>query len=150
MNLREKIDKDFVSARKEKNDSVVSALGMLRAAILNQEISLRPKELTEDDILKVVRSEVKKRKDSITEYEKGKRDDLASKEKEEVDILSNYLPKEMEESELREIIKKQIKESGATGASDFGKVMGLVMKATAGRASGEMVQKIVKESLLEK
>jgi len=149
MTLKEQIEKDFVLARKEKNEAVVSTLGMLRAAILNAEIAGGRKEFGDDDILKVLSSEVKKHKDSIVEYEKGGRADLVSKEKAEMDILVKYLPAELPEEELRKVVEEKVREFGAASPGDFGKVMGTVMKAAGGRANGEAVSKIVKE-LLEK
>ncbi|MFZ5363866.1 MAG: GatB/YqeY domain-containing protein [Patescibacteria group bacterium] len=150
MNLKEQIEKDLVTARKEKSEAVVSTLGMLRAAILNAEIAGGRKEFSDEDVIKVINSEVKKHKDSITEYEKGDRGDLASKEKAELDILTKYLPAELPEEELRKIVEEKIGELGASGPGDFGKVMGAVMKAAGGQASGDAVSKIVKGFLEQK
>jgi uncharacterized protein YqeY len=147
MNLRGQIENDFINARKEKNEAKVSVLGMLKAAILNSEIAARPKEFTEEDVLKVVMSEVKKHKDSISEYEKGGREDLVSKEKSEMEILAQYLPAQMSEEELKKIVADKIQEIGASGQGDFGKVMGAVVRAAAGRASGDAVSRVVKEML---
>ena len=149
MTLKEQIEKDFVGARKEKNEAVVSALGMLRAAILNAEIAGGRKEFADEDVQKVIVSEVKKHKDSIADYEKGGRADLVSKEKAEMEILVKYLPAELPEDELKKIVEEKIKELGSSGPGDFGKVMGAVMKAAGGRAGGDAVSKMVKE-LLEK
>jgi hypothetical protein len=147
MSLREKIEKDFIGARKEKNEAVVSTLGMLKAAIQNAEIAGMRKEFTDEDVLKVINSEVKKHKDSIVEYEKGGRVDLAEKEKKEMEILAQYLPAQIGEEEIKKIAEEKIKELGATGPGDFGKVMGAVMKAAGGRAGGDAVGKVVKELL---
>ncbi|OGF20784.1 hypothetical protein A2316_04245 [Candidatus Falkowbacteria bacterium RIFOXYB2_FULL_38_15] len=169
MSIKEKIEKDFIEARKEKNETMVSVLGMLKAAILNGEIAARParqasqphacisgqdagvaggpKEFGEDDILKVIGSEVKKHKDSIGEYTKGGREDLALKEKQEMEILMKYLPAQMTEEELKKIVEDKIKDLDAKGAGDFGKVMGAVVKIVAGRAGGDTMSKIVKEIL---
>jgi len=149
MTLKEQIEKDFVGARKEKNEAVVSTLGMLRAAILNAEIAGGRKEFANEDVQKVIVSEVKKHKDSIADYEKGGRADLVSKEKAEMEILVKYLPAELPEDELKKIVEEKIKELGASDPGDFGKVMGAVMKAAGGRAGGDAVSKMVKE-LLEK
>lgn len=150
MILKEQIEKDFVGARKEKNEAVVSTLGLLRAAILNAEIAGGRKEFGDDEVIKVINSEVKKHKDSIADYEKGGRAELASKEKSEMEILAKYLPAELPEDELRKIVEEKIKELGASGPGDFGKVMGAVMKAAGGRASGDAVSKMVKEFLEKK
>jgi hypothetical protein len=147
MNLKEQIEKDLVGARKERNEAVVSTLGMLRAAIVNAEIAGMRKEFSDEDVIKVVNSEVKKHKDSIIEYEKGGRADLAEKEKKEMEILAKYLPAELPAEEIRKIVEEKIKELGAAGPGDFGKVMGAVMKAAGGRAGGDAVSKVVKELL---
>lgn len=145
--LKEKIGNDLKQALKEKNQAVISTLRMLNAAILNAEIAAMRKEFTDEDVLKIISEEVKKRKDSIEEYKKGGREDLVLKEEAELEILKKYLPKELSEEEIKKIVKEKIKELGASGPSDFGKVMGVVMKAVGGRAGGEKVGKIVKEVL---
>lgn len=147
MSLKEKIEQDFIQARKEKKEAVVSTLGMLRAAIKNAEIAGMRKEFSDEDILKVINSEVKKHKDSIIEYEKGRREDLAAKEKSEMEILARYLPVGLSEDEIKKIAEEKINELGAVGPGDFGKVMGAVMKAAGGRAGGDAVGKVVKELL---
>jgi len=147
MTLKEQIEKDLVEARKAKNELVVSTLGMLKAAVVNAEISAMRKAFSDEDVQKVIASEVKKHKDSIAEYEKGGRADLVSKEKQELELLTKYLPAELGEEELKKIVEEKIKELGAAGPGDFGKVMGVVMKAAAGRASGDRVGKIVREIL---
>lgn len=150
MTLKEQIEKDFTEARKSKNEAVVLVLSMLRAAILNAEIAGGRKEFADEDVMKVINSEVKKHKDSIADYEKGGRADLVSKEKSEMEILAKYLPAELPEEELKKIAEEKVKELGASGPGDFGKVMGAVMKAAAGRASGEAVSRIVREMLEKK
>ncbi|MFA5413287.1 MAG: GatB/YqeY domain-containing protein [Patescibacteria group bacterium] len=150
MTLKEQIEKDFIEARKSKSEAVVSVLSMLRAAVLNAEIAGGRKEFSDEDVIKVINSEVKKHKDSISEYEKGGRADLVSKEKAELDILAKYLPAELPEAELRKIVEEKIKETAASGPGDFGKVMGAVMKAAGGRAGGDAVSKMVKEFLDKK
>lgn len=147
MTLKEQIEKDLVTARKEKNEAVVSTLGMLRAAILNAEIAGGRKEFADEDVIKVINSEVKKHKDSIVEYEKGGRADLADKEKKEMEISAKYLPAQIGDEEIKKIAEEKIKELGAAGPGDFGKVMGAVMKAAGGRAGGDAVSKVVKELL---
>jgi hypothetical protein len=116
---------------------------------LNAEIAGGRKEFADEDVQKVIVSEVKKHKDSIADYEKGGRADLVSKEKAEMEILVKYLPAELPEDELKKIVEEKIKELGSSGPGDFGKVMGAVMKAAGGRAGGDAASKMVKE-LLEK
>jgi hypothetical protein len=120
---------------------------MLNAAILNAEIAAMRKEFKDEGIVAIIRQEVKKHKDSIEEYEKGKRDDLVKKEEQELEILMKYLPAELGEEEIRKIVKSKVDELGGGRPADFPKVMGAVMKEIAGRANGEIVSKIVREML---
>jgi hypothetical protein len=150
MKLKEQIEKDLVGARKEKRELEVSTLGMLKAAILNAEIAGMRKEFSDEDVLKVISSEVKKHKDSIAEYEKGGRADLVLKESQEMELLQKYLPAQLGDEELKKIVEEKIKEMGAASPADFGKVMGAVMKAVGGRAGGDAVGKMVKEILEKK
>jgi len=147
MGLKEKIEEDLKNAQKEKNELTISVLRMLRAAILNAEIAAMRKKFVDEDVLKVIAGEVKKHKDSIAEYEKGGRNDLVEKEKREMEILMKYLPAQLGEEEIKKIVEEKIKELGASGPGDFGKVMGAVMKVVAGRAGGEVVGKVVREML---
>ena len=145
--LKERIENDLKQALKERNQTAVSTLRMLNAAILNAEIAEMRKEFKDEDIIAVTRQEVKKHKDSIEEYGKGKRDDLVKKEEQELEILMKYLPAELGEEEIKKIVKSKVDELGATGPADFPKVMGAVMKLVAGRAGGDAVSRIVKEML---
>jgi len=103
--------------------------------------------LPEDEILAVIKSEVKKRKDSIVSYQEGSRDDLVKKEQQEITVLEKYLPEQMSEDQVREIVQGTIAEVGASGAGDFGKVMGVVMTKTKGQTDGQIVADVVKEEL---
>lgn len=104
-------------------------------------------KLSEEEALAVMRSEVKKRKDSIQEFGKGGRQDLVDKESAELKILEGYLPAEMSDEELDKIVKKAIDDTGSAGVKDFGKIMGLVMKETRGLALGDRVNAMVKKFL---
>lgn len=147
MSLLQKIEADLVAAMKAKDELVLSVLRNAKTAVKNAEITKRPKELTEDDVLEVLGREVKKLNDSVADFESGGRADLAQKSKKEIEILSAYLPKQFSEDEIRAIVKKIIETVHPTGPQDFGKVMGAVSKETKGRASGELVSKLVKEAL---
>lgn len=147
--LRERIENDLKQAQKERNEAVVSTLRMLNAAIKNAEIAAMRRKFEDKDIIAVIRQEVKKHKDSIEEYKKGGREDLVKKEEQELEILMKYLPPELSEEELKKIVEEKIKELGVTSLTDFGKVMGAVMRVVAGRAGGDVVSRVVKE-LLEK
>ncbi|OGD55995.1 hypothetical protein A2V71_00025 [Candidatus Berkelbacteria bacterium RBG_13_40_8] len=146
MILKEQIDQDLIEAMKNHNDSAVSVLRMLKSAIHNWEISSK-KEPQDADIVAVTQGQIKSRKDSIELYRKGNRQELADKEQKEIDILTRYLPEQMSEDTIREIVKKAISELSASGMQDMGKVMGKVMGEVKGKADGSMVSSIVKEEL---
>lgn len=164
MTLKEKIKENLNSALKEKREKEVSVLRLLLSGIENKEkekrYSLAQKEpgieeqdlsekssLTDEEIVEVVSSEAKKRKESIREFEKGGREELAQKEKEELEILKEYMPEQLPEEDLKNIIKDAIQESGAESMKDIGKVMSSVMPKIKGRADGSQVSKIAKELL---
>lgn len=150
MAIEQQINQDFLTAFKEKEAIKVSVLRMLKTALQNRKIEKMIDKATlmpDDDVIAVIKSEVKKRKDSITAYEAAKRDDLVEKEKSEVVVLEKYLPEQLSNDALREIVKQVKEEVGASGASDFGKLIGAVMKKTAGQADGQVVSALVKEVL---
>ena len=165
MTLKEKIREDFKKFLKEKKEVEVSTLRMLNAAIFNREKEKRYKlsqekpelkekdlekesQLIKEEVLQVIFSEIKKRKESILLFEKGKREDLAKKEKKEMEVLKNYLPKQLSEEEIKKMAKKAIKEVGAESLKDLGKVMSKLMPKVKGKAEGSLVSKIVKELLI--
>jgi len=143
---KNKIQSDLNQALKDKKEVKVSTLRLLLSEIHNQEIA-KQADLTKEDIIKVVQKEVKRRKEAIEAFQKGKRDDLVAKEKEELEILNKYLPQQMSSQELETIIQSVIKETGASGMSDFGKVMGAVMGRVKGQADGKVVSESVKKVL---
>jgi len=144
--LLEQIQNDLKTALKEKNELQVSTLRLLLAEIHNRQIE-KQAELTEEDIVAVLRKEAKKRQESIEAYEKGGRQELADKESKELLILSKYLPQEMGPQELEKIVKEVIAEVGAQGVGDFGKVMGGVMDKVKGQIDGAKVSEVVKKLL---
>lgn len=149
MSLNEQIEKDFIQALKNKKEAELLSLRMLKNAIKNATIQKKA-ELKDDEIIKLIRSEVKKRNESIEAFMKGDRDDLVTKEKAELEILKIYLPKELGDEKIKKIIFEVIESSKATGPQDFGKVMGLVMKKTGGQVEGNKVSQLVKEVLQPK
>ena len=142
--LLEKIQKDLTEALKAKKEVAVSTLRLLLSEIHNQEIE-KQSELNDEDVMAVIRKGVKQRQEAIEAYEKGSRQDLADKEKQELEILSNYLPQEMSSEELEKITKEVIDEKGASGTGDFGRVMGVVMGKVKGRIDGAKVAEAVKK-----
>ncbi|MBI3626837.1 GatB/YqeY domain-containing protein [Candidatus Uhrbacteria bacterium] len=143
--LKNKIDTDFKAAMKAKSPEY-PIISFLRAAIKQVEVDSR-KEMTDEEVVAVVQREVKKRKDSITEYEKGGRPDLAQKEAEEVRVISRYLPAQMSENDIKKIIKETLAEMGPVDPSKMGQVLGKVMPKVKGKAEGSLVNKIVKDLL---
>lgn len=164
MNLKEKIRKDLNESLKEKKEVGVSVLRQFLAAILNKEKEKRAKlakekeeikeeelekesQLTDEEIIGVVSSEIKKRKEAVLEFEKGERSDLAEKEKKEIEILKEYLPEQLSEEEIKRLAKEAVEKVGASGPQDMGKVMEELMPKIKGRAEGGLISKIVKELL---
>lgn len=147
MTTLEQVINDLNQATKEKNELVVLTLRQIKAALENAKIANKREDLTEDQIIKIFKSEVKKRKEAAELYKKGDRAELAEKEEKEVEIISKYLPAELSEDDVRQKIKEVIAKVGDVGPADFGKVMGQVMAALKGSADGGVVNKIVKEEL---
>jgi len=150
--LSEKITKDYMEAMKNKDSFRAEVLSFLRSAIKYKEIELREKgkELSDEDIIDVINKEIKKRKEAIELYKKGERIDLAEKEEKELKILEEYLPKQLTEDELREVIDRIIKEVNAESIKDLGKVMKSAVSELKGRADNTIIRKIAEELLSKK
>ncbi|PKN03049.1 aspartyl-tRNA amidotransferase [Candidatus Dojkabacteria bacterium HGW-Dojkabacteria-1] len=146
MPLLDDIRKDMFSASKAGNTSESEILKMVLAVVKNEEISKGDK-LSEDEIVKVLRKESKKIQDSINEFTKMNRNDLVEKEKSQLEVLEKYLPALLDESKVREIVKKAVETSNAQDMRDMGKVMGIAMKELNGKADGNKVREIVQELL---
>ena len=146
MSLKEKIKSDLKDAMKSGDSVVRGVLRLLSSDIKNEEISLK-KELADDDVLKILKKDIKRHKESIEQYKTGGREDLAEQEEKELEILEKYMPEQMGEAEIRKIVSDAIKKTGAVDVSDFGKVMGMAMKEIGGNVDGNVVGKIVKEKL---
>jgi len=146
MKLKEQIKNDLKGSMKSGDNIIRGVLRMLFSDIKNVEINER-KEINDEKIIEIIKKNIKSRKDSIEQYTKGNREDLANQEKAELEILGKYMPEQMSEDEVRKIVVDIISKSEASGASDFGRVMGLVMKEIGSEADGGIVNKIVKEEL---
>lgn len=146
MSLKEVLAADLKTAMKEKDLIRKNTVQMVRSAILQFEKD-NLKELDEDGVLEIIAKELKKRRDVLPEYEKSGRDDLISDIKREIDVLLAYLPAQLTDEELKEIVEKAINEVGATSMKDMGKIMGKVMPETKGRADGKRINEIVKQIL---
>lgn len=125
----------------------METLRSLRAQIIEFNKSGAGRDMNEDDALKILKSAAKKRRDAITMYEKGNRQDLVDKEKAELAIIEEFLPEQMGVDEIRKFVSGKISEIGAEGMKDMGKVMGIAMKELKGKADGGAVKDIVKELL---
>ncbi len=164
MTLKEKIQTDLKTAVKEKNETFTSALRLLLAAVLNKEKTKRYKisqekpdltedklvkesQLTDEEVIEVISSEIKKNKEAIVDFEKGEREDLVEKEKAAIEVWQKYLPEQLSDQELKKIIKEAIEKVGAKEAKDMGRVMAELMPQIKGKAEGSQVSKIVKELL---
>lgn len=160
--LKEKIQKELTESLKSGDRIKRITLGMLVSSIRNKELVKRAvlsktitdipelekqSRLNDDETIEVVASEVKKRKESVEQFEAGGRKELAEKEKIEMALLSAYLPEQMNENEIRNEVKKTISELNAQGPKDMGKVIGSVMGKLKGKADGGLVSKIAKELL---
>lgn len=147
--LLEKINQNLQQAFIQKKEVEVLVLRGLKSALHNLEIELKSKDkkLNEEMIIEVVQREAKKRREAIEIFKKGNREDLAEKELKELEIINTYLPEQLSEDDLRKIIQDKIKELGVVNASDFGRVMGVIMKEVKGKTDGNKVGEIVKELL---
>lgn len=146
MKLQDQITEDLKNAMRNKDVDTLSTLRMLSSAIKNKQIALQT-TLSEDDIIGVIASQAKQRKDSIKQYKSAGREELAQKEEKELSILNNYLPAQMSEEEIKTIINDTVAKINAQGPQDMGKVMGALMPLTKGKADGALVSKLVKETL---
>lgn len=144
MGLKDKITQDLTNAMKSGDKLRTETLRMLRAQILEFEKSGAGREMNVDDDMKILLSSVKKRKDSIEMYEKANRKDLADKEAKEIEIVQEYLPKQMSKEEAEIIITKIVADAGT---KEIGKVMPLVMKELKGKLDGKLINEIVKQKI---
>ena len=144
--MLDKLQSDLKSALKNSEKDKLNALRNLISKIKSGEIE-KGEALSDDECLKVCIKNAKQIRDSISQFEKGGRQDLADKEKKELDIISLYLPAELSDNEIIAIIKDIINNVNANGASDMGKIMGPVMAKVSGKADGKRVQKLVLEEL---
>ena len=146
MSLDQTLLNDMKQAMKNKDKETVSVIRMLRSALQNEAIK-KSGSLSEEDELAVLSRELKQRKDSLQAFDKADRHDLVEKLEFEIKVLQNYLPKQLTNEELEQIIQETINEVGASSKKDFGKVMSTVMPKVKGRADGKIVNQIVQKYL---
>lgn len=147
MALKHQIQKDMMEAMKAHEELKVSALRMLKAAVLKFEVSGERKEATDTDVLTIIGKEIKSRRDSAEQFRNGNRPEMADKEEKEIEILLAYMPPQMSEEELTKIAKEVIASMGAKSKAELGKVMGAMMPKVKGLADGDLVSKVVKALL---
>jgi uncharacterized protein YqeY len=140
--LLARLQGDLTAARKAQDKPLILTLGTVLADLKNRKIELL-RDLTDDDVVDVLRKGIKKRRESVEMYEKGQRDDLAAKERAEVALLERYLPAKVSDDELRAAVRAAI----AGGAANIGAVMGKVMPQFKGRAEGGTINAIAREEL---
>jgi uncharacterized protein YqeY len=147
MTLREQIISDLTASMKAQDAPRTSTLRMVKAAMMNRQIE-KGGELDDEEMTRLLNSLVKQRRDSVEQYEKGGRQDLADKEKSEIQVIEAYLPQAASPEEIEAAVAAAIAESGASSMKDMGKVMKSVQAALAGKnADGRMVSEIVKSKL---
>lgn len=146
MSLKEQLNETMKQAMRARDELRLSTVRMVRSVIQNREIE-KKQELDDQGVRDVISTLVKQRRESIRLYEEGNRQDLADKEKAELEVLLGFLPAQLELDEIREIVAKAIAEAGVTSVRDMGRIMKIVTPLTAGRADGKVVSDIVKEQL---
>lgn len=163
MDLREKIQTDLHKALKNGKEGELSILRLLLDGIIkkekdkraglkgidNEEELIKKSQLTDEEVLQVISSFAKKSKEAIEQFEAGGRQELADKEKREMEILNQYLPEQMTEEEIKKVVEETIKEINAVSIQEMGKVMSMLMPKIQGKADGSMVSSIVKQILIK-
>ncbi len=144
--IKERLKADMIAAMKGKEKERLEAIRFIQAAIKRQEVDTR-KDLDDAAVIAILNNQAKQRKDSIDQFKKGGREELAAKEEAELKILMAYLPEQLSQGELERIVTETIKESGASGMKDLGAVMKALMPKVAGRADGGALSALVRQKL---
>lgn len=147
--MKQKILEAYKDALKSGNKDRAKTLSCLRAEITNKQVELNPsgKEVSDADIMSLIQKSIKQHKDSIKMFEEGNRQDLVAKEEQEIEILSEFLPKQLSESELKELISEIISNNGLSSAKDMGTIMKELKEKYSGQYDGGMASKLSKELL---
>lgn len=146
MSLKQRLTDELKNAMKNKEQLRKNVITMIRSDIKQIEVDKRV-ELSDEDIIEIISKQAKQRKDSIEEFRKGGRDDLAQQSEEELKVLMEYLPEQLSEEEIEAVIKEVITDTGATSMKDMGKIMASAMPKLKGRADGKIVNQIVRNIL---
>ncbi|MEX0995180.1 MAG: GatB/YqeY domain-containing protein [Balneolaceae bacterium] len=151
MSIKDQILIDLKKAMKAKDSEKLRVLRSIKSKLMEKEISERQggerSAVSNEQAVEVLMKAAKQRRESIEQFEEGGREDLAEKEKVELDVIESYLPEMMDEEEIRKTVKEKIEVLGASTMADMGKVMGVLMEELKGKAEGSMVSRIVKEEL---
>ena len=146
MSLTDQLNDDLKSAMKSKDKVRLETIRSLKSMLREKEIE-KNKELSEEEQIKVLSSAAKRRREAIESYQEGGRQELAEQEQAELEIIENYLPEQLGEDEIRDLVDEVLAETGAGTMQDMGRVMGTIMPKVRGKADGSLVQEIVKEKL---
>ena len=147
MSLRDRLSEDLKSAMKARDQLRMDVIRMIKAAVLNKEVEVK-KDLDDAEMSRIMTTMIKQRKESVEQYEKGQRAELAAKERQEISIIESYLPKALSPDELERIVQTVIVETGASSAKDMGAVMKAVMTRLAGQpVDGKQVSDLVRSKL---
>jgi uncharacterized protein len=143
MSLQERLGQEIKAAMLAKDAEKLGALRMLKSAVGYVQIERKVESLPDADVIAIVQKEVKKRRDSIEQFEKGGRPELAAKEKQEIAVLETFLPQALSAEELEKLVREAIAEAGATSKKDMGPVIKAVQAKAAGRAEGKTISQVV-------
>lgn len=146
MSLKDRLNAEFKDALKSKDSIRKSVINMVRAAIKQYEVDHR-EELDEQGVQDIIAKQIKMRRDALKDFEKGGREDLIEQYKAEIDVLSQYMPKQFTEEEITKIVKEAMEETGIQDKKGMGKLMGAVMPKVKGKADGNIVKKVVENIL---
>jgi uncharacterized protein len=147
MSLRDRLSEDLKLAMKARDQLRMDVIRMIKAAVLNKEVEMK-KDLDDAEMSRIMTTMIKQRKESVEQYEKGQRAELAAKERQEISIIEAYLPKALSADELERIVETVIRESGAASVKDMGAVMKTVMARLAGQpVDGKQVSDLVRSKL---
>ncbi|MEW9675808.1 GatB/YqeY domain-containing protein [Lentibacillus sp. L22] len=147
MSLIEQLNQDLKQAMKQKDKEKLSVIRMIKASLQNESIKLSKDQLSEDEELTILSRELKQRKDSLQEFKSAGRDDLVGKLETEIEMIQEYMPKQLSDDELEAIVQSTIQEVNATSKKDMGKVMSAIMPKVKGKADGAKVNQLVQKHL---
>lgn len=147
--MKERINKDFIAAMKNKEKEKLAVMKMVRGAIQLEELN-KKKELVDDEVVAIIAKQIKTRKESIVEFEKGNRQDLIEQTNFEIKVLEEYMPEQMSEEEINKVIDEVFAKVNPSGPSDMGKIMGMISPILKGKADLGLVNKLIREKLNNK